>query len=255
MYRVAAIGDLHIWRPVPAPLLREFERLHSRADVLVIPGDITNNGALIQAERAAELLSLTQIPIVAVLGNHDRRALHRMPRYREILERAGVTFLNGSTYVLDGPVRLGIAGVAGSGGGFWPDEEPDTLPRRAMQRLAVRARRDALLLDSALTALETDLKVVVTHVAPTVSTLGREPLFKYWLLGNMEFGRVIDRHDVDLVVHGHAHLGNLEGQTAGGTPVRNVARSVSRAIVIHELVPRRRARLLESIPVGTEARP
>jgi Icc-related predicted phosphoesterase len=242
-FRIAAIGDLHIWGKVPRTLFPEFETLHERADVLVITGDITNNGMLLQAQRAAELLKLSRIPIVAVMGNHDRRALMRMPRYRAILADAGVTVLSGSTFVLENRSgRLGFAGVSGSGGGFWPDEGPDTLTRRALQRLAVRARREAARLDDALASLQTDLKVVITHVAPTTSTLGREPLFKYFLLGNCEFARVIDRHDVDLVFHGHAHLGNPVGQTAKGIPVRNVAHDVSGGIVIHYLTPKPRSR-------------
>jgi Icc-related predicted phosphoesterase len=252
-YRIAAIGDLHIWGRVPKRLFSEFESLRDRADVLVITGDITNNGMLVQAERAAELLRLVRIPIVAVMGNHDRRALLRMPRYIDILERAGVNFLDGTTFELSGPSgSLGFAGVSGSGGGFWPIEGPDTLPRRTMQRLAVRARSEAQRLESALSSLKTELKVVITHVSPTLSTLKGEPLFKFWLLGNCEFGRVIDRHGVDLVYHGHAHLGNLFGETAGGTPVFNVAHDVSRGIVMHELGAghKPRSHTAASIPVG-----
>jgi len=252
-YRIAAIGDLHIWGKVPKRLFAEFESLRDRADVLVITGDITNNGMLVQAERAAELLRLARIPIVAVMGNHDRRALLRMPRYIDILERAGVRFLDGTTFEINGPAgSLGFAGVSGSGGGFWPIEGPDTLPRRAMQRLAVRARSEAERLERALSSLTTELKVVITHVSPTLSTLKGEPLFKFWLLGNCEFGQVIDRHEVDLVYHGHAHLGNLFGETAGGTPVFNVAHDVSRGIVLHELSANHKplSHTATSIPAG-----
>jgi Icc-related predicted phosphoesterase len=252
-YRIAAIGDLHIWGRVPKRLYAEFETLQDRADVLVITGDITNNGMLVQAELAAGLLKRARIPMVAVMGNHDRRALMRMPRYIDILERAGVTFLSGSTFVLNGPHgSLGFAGVSGSGGGFWPIEGPDTLPRRAMQRLAVRARSEAERLELALGSLTTDFKVVITHVSPTLTTLRGEPLFKFWLLGNCEFGQVIDRHKVDLVYHGHAHLGNLFGQTRGGTPVFNVAHDVSRGIVMHELGKghKPRAHTALSVPMG-----
>lgn len=252
-YRIAAIGDLHIWGRVPQRLFAEFESLRERADVLVITGDITNNGMLVQAERAAELLRLARIPIVAVMGNHDRRALLRMPRYIDILERAGVTFLDGSTFELTGPAgSLGFAGVSGSGGGFWPLEGPDTLTRRAVQRLAVRARSEARRLERALSSLTTELKIVITHVSPTLSTLKGEPLFKFWLLGNCEFGQVIDRHDVDLVYHGHAHLGNLFGETTGGTPVCNVARDVTQGIVVHELSagPKQSAPAVACVPTG-----
>jgi Icc-related predicted phosphoesterase len=55
------------------------------------------------------------------------------------------------------------------------------------------------------------------------------------MLGNSILGRVIDDHRVDLVIHGHAHLGNQYGQTPGGTPVRNVAVSVTGGPVIYEM--------------------
>jgi hypothetical protein len=40
---------------------------------------------------------------------------------------------------------------------------------------------------------------------------------------------VIDRHGADLVLHGHAHHGKLEGRTRGGVPVHNVAISLLQA--------------------------
>jgi Icc-related predicted phosphoesterase len=253
-FRIAAIGDLHIWGKVRPSLFPEFESLRERADVLVFTGDITNNGMIVQAERAAELFALAQIPIVAVMGNHDRRALLRTPRYCAILERAGVHFLDGTTFTMSGRAgRLGFAGVNGSGGGFWPDEGPDTFSRRAAQLLAVRARREASKLEQAVASLDTDLKVVVTHVAPTMSTLRGEPKAKFWILGNSEFGRVIDRHDVDMVFHGHAHRGNPFGVTIGGTPVCNVAKNVAGGVVYHELSARGAPKLLKPYPRLIEA--
>ena len=234
--RIAAIGDLHIRPRAPLALAEELSGLANRADVLVVAGDITENGRLLEAERAAELFHLVPLPIVAVLGNHDRRCLRRAA-FRRILQTAGVTLLDGEATTLDAGsgARLGFAGVGGSGGGFWPDAGPHPLRDRAWQALAVRARREAARLDAALNHLDADLTVVVTHFAPTPSTLGNEPLAKYWMLGNSELGRVIDRHRVDLVIHGHAHLGNAFGRTAGGTPVRNVASTVTGGLVVHEL--------------------
>jgi Icc-related predicted phosphoesterase len=103
--------------------------------------------------------------------------------------------------------------------------------------VALRARREANRLQGALRTLTTqqpDLALVVLHYAPTASTLGLEPTAKYWMLGSSELGRVIDRHHVDLVLHGHAHLGNPAGRTPGGVPVLNVAAPVTGGITIHE---------------------
>ena len=247
--RIASISDLHIWGPISNRLINEFDALHERADVLVIAGDITNNGLLVQAERAATLLSRAQIPIIAVLGNHDRR-LPRRRGYTSVLEAAGVTFLNGTTFVMEKGLRVGFAGVQGSGGGFWPHEGPDTIPRRAAQALAIRGRREAARLDAALATLDTDLKIVVTHVSPTITTLGNEPRIKFFLLGSSELARVIDRHDVDLVIHGHVHRGTTHGRTPGGTVVRNTAKNVCRRMQYFDawaLLADRRSQTVEAI--------
>ena len=237
MMRLAATGDLHIKTVGPVPLHREVMGLRGRVDVLVVAGDITDSGRLVEAERAAELLADAQVPIVAVLGNHDLRCVRRAA-FRRVLERAGVELLDGAATVVitRTGMRVGFAGVGGSGGGFWPIEGPDALHSRAFKALALRARREAARLDTALSALDTDIRIAVTHFAPTISTLGSEPIAKYWMLGNCELGQVIDRHGVDLVLHGHAHLGNPRGRTAGGTLVRNVAAAVNGRLVIHEFL-------------------
>lgn len=240
--RLAAIGDLHVRTHVPETLANDLATIHQGADVLVIAGDITNGGRLIEVERAAEVFRTVSIPIVAVLGNHDRRCLRRTA-FRRTLEASGVTLLDGESTMIDVGARIGFAGVAGCGGGFWPLEGPDALPNRAFKAVAVRGRIESARLETALNSLDVDLAVVVMHFAPTTTTLGREPLAKYWMLGNSALGQVIDRHDVDLVIHGHAHLGNPTGTTLGGTPVRNVADSVMGGISIHDLDPFRQRRV------------
>ena len=61
----------------------------------------------------------------------------------------------------------------------------------------------------------------------------------HWMLGNCELGVVLDRWRPDLAVHGHAHLGNLRGQTPGGVPVRNVAMPVVGNIYLATIETRR----------------
>lgn len=253
--RLAAIGDLHIRTKPSATLCRELAALPDRVDALVVAGDITDGGRLVEAEQAAEVFRSVQVPIFAVLGNHDLRCLRRTA-FRRILEQAGVTVLDGEAAILKtrSGTRVGFAGVGGCGGGFWPIEGPDALHSRAFKVLALRTRREATRLDAALAAVEADLVVAITHFAPTTSTLGSEPIAKYWMLGNCELGRVIDRHRVDLVLHGHAHLGNAFGRTIGGTPVRNVANSVTGGIVLHDFgEPCRQPSPVESAAAGIGA--
>lgn len=196
------------------------------ADLVLLTGDMTENGRLPEVEAVAGMLDGIAVPTYAVLGNHDRRSLRRR-EFRRVLATGGVELLDGeSTVVRIGSIAVGLVGVGGYGGGFWPDEAPDLITTRLSQAVAVRARREAMRLESALDALashDTDLTIVAMHYAPTTTTLGDEPMMKHWMLGNSILGRVVDRHPVSLVVHGHAHLGNYRGATPGGTPVRNVA--------------------------------
>jgi Icc-related predicted phosphoesterase len=237
--RIAAIGDLHLRTAIPDQLADDLRALDGTADLLVIAGDITDGGKIPEVEIASELLSTIRMPIVAVLGNHDRRGVRRKAM-RDILERAGVRLLDGDGYTmtLPGGLKLGLAGVGGYGGGFWPDEGSDIVSARLTKAVGVRGRREALRLDRALSSIaieDLDATVVVMHYSPTTSTLGNEPELKYWMLGNSLLGNVIDAHTVDLVIHGHAHLGNHIGQTPGGVPVRNVAAHVTGHPTIYDV--------------------
>jgi Icc-related predicted phosphoesterase len=222
----------------PPTMIAALARLRGQADVLVLVGDLTENGRLIEAEVAANVLGSVGIPTVAVLGNHDLRSLRRRA-FRRTLERSGIEVLEGraTTIRLPGGLRIGIAGTPGSGGGFWPIEGPDAVHVRTLKRLALRARHECQLLENALSNLEVDFRIAVTHFSPTATTLGREPLAKYWMLGNCELGQVLDRRRPDIAFHGHAHLGVLRGATPGGVPVRNVALPVVGHVHVEVLRP------------------
>lgn len=238
MIRIAAISDLHISDAVPISLARQFVDLHQRADLLVVAGDLTENGTLEEAELAAGIFRHVSIPMIGVLGNHDSRAIEK-PGVLEALQSSGIDFLDGTTRVLDFGMPVGFAGLTGSGGGFSEGETAMIVPgSRTRERLIRTRASEAARLDSALQSLPTQVKVVVTHYSPTTSTLGREEAARYPYLGNSELGRVIDRHRVDLAIHGHVHHGNASGRTTGGTPVQNVALTVTNGITIHHLIPR-----------------
>jgi Icc-related predicted phosphoesterase len=249
--RIAAIGDLHIRTTVPSELVRQAITLQTHADILVITGDITNGGRIQEVEIACHLLSRIPMPMLTVLGNHDRRTTRRR-HFISLLEQSGVRVLDPGTVEIGG---VGFAGVGGSGGGFWPEEAAPTPTNRAAQAMAVRARREAARLDQALESLNTRVKIAVLHFAPTISTLNGEPPAKYPLLGNSALGRVIDKHRVDLVLHGHAHLGSPEGTTPGGVPVRNVASDIHGGFSVHAVpIDRRAEDVQELVSTGAVSR-
>jgi len=230
---IAALSDLHVREGEESAWAAIVRNVPAEADVLIIAGDMTENGWLGEAEASAAMLAEVSVPMVAVLGNHDLRGLRRKA-FREVFERAGVQILVDDPIVVPtrSGVDLGIAGVAGSGGGFTVLAEDGPIPARALRSMALRMRREALKLDEALAELKTPIRIAVSHFAPTETTLGAEPSSKWWMLGNRDLGRVADRHGVDLFLHGHAHLGSPVGETEGGIPVRNVALPVNGDVVV-----------------------
>lgn len=238
--RVAAIADIHI-RTNAVERPNALEGIPDLADLLVVAGDITEMGRLAEVEVAARAFRSTPMPVYAVLGNHDRRGLRRMAM-RKTLSRAGVQLLDGEFRIHELPngMRVGIAGTTGTGGGFGPGKGGNGPGGRITRAMMLKSRREAARLDAVLTAMEQaqpDVSLLVTHFAPTVTTLGKEPPLKYWMLGNAGLGDVIDSHRLDLVIHGHAHLGNEEGRTPGGTPVRNVAAPIVGHIMVYHVEP------------------
>ena len=78
-------------------------------------------------------------------------------------------------------------------------------------------------LESALARLRTPQRVAVLHYSPIRATVEGEPLEIFPYLGTSRLEEPLNRYPVNVVFHGHAHHGSLEGRTARGTPVFNVA--------------------------------
>jgi len=158
------------------------------------------------------------MPIVAVLGNHDRES-GQEHEVRRILTDAGVVMLDGDACEVLG---VGIAGVTGFGGGFGkhalaPWGEP------VIKQFVHAAVEEALKLEKALARLRTPTMIALLHYAPVQQTIEGEPFEIYPFLGCSRLEDPINRYPVSYVFHGHAHRGVPEGATASGVPVYNVS--------------------------------
>ena len=216
--RIAATADLH-FAPQNATTLRDqFARVRDDADLLVVAGDLTNYGQPSEMEPLLNTLVRLRIPTVAVLGNHDYES-EQPAELMRMMTADGIKVLDGSAYERDG---VGFAGTKGFVGGFGRGAltafgEPEI-------KAFVRASIDeALKLERAMAQLRTTKRVVVLHYAPIAATAEGEAPEIFPFLGTSRLAEVIDRHGADLVVHGHAHNGKLNGRTTGGIPVHNVA--------------------------------
>jgi Icc-related predicted phosphoesterase len=217
--RLAAVGDLHIKKTSQGQLQPLLAPVNDHADVLLLCGDLTDYGLREEAVvLAKELNAVVRIPIVAVLGNHDFESGQQEEVCR-ILTEAGVKMLDGEAFEVQG---VGIAGAKGFSGGFgratlgaWG--EPAT------KRFVQEAIDEATKLEGALARLRTERRVALLHYAPIRATVENEPLEIMSYLGTSRLEEPLNRHPVDVVFHGHAHHGELEGRTSGGIPVYNVA--------------------------------
>jgi Icc-related predicted phosphoesterase len=223
--RLAAVGDIHVGTDTHGRVAAAMATLGTKADMLLIAGDLTQVGSDEEVDCLIEELSVVDVPIVAVLGNHDHHAGHP-DRVTLRLEGAGIEVLEGqSTVVEAGGHTVGIAGVKGFGGGFAgvnASEFGEAEMKRFVRHTADAARR----LEHCLSELIADFRVALLHYSPVAETLAGEPVALHPFLGSYLFAEAIDRAGADLVLHGHAHRGSDRGMTPGGVRVRNVAQPV-----------------------------
>jgi Icc-related predicted phosphoesterase len=219
--RIAAVADLHYTKsPQPQRSLQDLFAQASRAcDILLLPGDLTDRGLPEEAEALArEIHASVNVPVIAVLGNHDFES-GKQQEVKGILSEAGIKMLDGEAVEVLG---VGFAGVKGFCGGFgkralgpWGEEIIKAFVHEAVE--------EALKLESALARMRgMKRRVAVLHYSPIQATVEGEPCEIFPFLGSSRLEEPLTRYPVDVVVHGHAHRGAHEGKTAGGVPVYNV---------------------------------
>ena len=216
--RIAATADLHFSSSRQNALHDQLNTVREEADVLVLAGDLTNYGQPDEMEPLLNVVVRSRIPTVAVLGNHDYECgkQHELMR---MMSSSGIKVLDGTAYERDG---VGFAGTKGFVGGFGRGVltafgEPE------IKQFVQASIDEALKLERAMAQLRTPKRVVVVHYSPIAATVQGEAAEIFPFLGTSRLAEVIDRHGADLVLHGHAHHGQLEGKTTGGSPVYNVA--------------------------------
>jgi Icc-related predicted phosphoesterase len=217
--RVAAVGDIHCGKNSRGQIRPLFESAVTFADVLVLCGDLTDYGLPEEAQLLVEELSVvSDVPIVAVLGNHDFESAQE-DEVRRILLGAGIILLDGDAVEVRG---IGFAGVRGFAGGFgrgtlgaWGE--------RATKAFVQEAIDEAMKLESALARLRTHSRVAVLHYAPIRATVENEPAEIFPFLGCGRLEEPLNRYPVNAAFHGHAHNGSPEGHTSAGVPVYNVS--------------------------------
>ena len=219
---VAAAGDIHCSEENREQLRAAFERVQEDADLVLLAGDLTTHGEPEEAAVLGEITNGLEVPVYAVLGNHDWHA-NRALEVTAALTAGGVILLERSSAVCEvRGLRVGIVGTKGFVGGF-PDSELPDFGEPLLREIYAETTQEVDALERGLEEIEDfPMRIVLLHYAPTTTTLAGERETIWAFLGSDRLAAPILEHRPHLVVHGHGHAGTFEG-FVGPVPVFNVA--------------------------------
>jgi uncharacterized protein len=237
MVRIAAAGDVHASELTRERIRTAFVQVQRDADVVLLAGDLTTMGEPEQAAALADACRGCEVPVCAVLGNHD---LHsgRGDEVAAVLRDAGINVLDRSAtvYELDS-TEVGVVGAKGFVGGF-PGSALADFGEPLLRRVYAETTAEVDAIAHGLQEIaHCALRIVLLHYAPTSDTLHGEPEGIWTYLGCDRLAVPIAEFRPDVVLHGHAHAGSFEG-AIGPVPVYNVAVHVTgRDFYVFELGP------------------
>ncbi len=220
--RIAAAGDLHCSESRRDEVAESVAALDGRADLVLLAGDLTTLGEPEQGRVLAEACSQLQVPVFAVLGNHDWHADRR--------DELVAVLAEGDVQVLDrdwatcqaGGCEVGIVGAKGFVGGFPGSHLPD-FGEPLLRQVYRETSREVEALDQGLREIALcPTRIVLLHYAPVTDTIVGEAPGIWAFLGSDRLAGPISEHEPDLVLHGHAHGGTFQG-AIGSVPVYNVS--------------------------------
>ena len=220
--RIAAAGDIHASDANRVRIEQAFARVEADADIVLLAGDITTHGEPAEAKVVADSCARLDIPVAAVLGNHDHH-LGKGDAVAQALRDGGIVVLERDhTECEVRDVQVGIVGTKGFVGGFPGSTLPD-FGERLLRDIYKETTDEMCAIERGLQEIaRCDLRIVLLHYSPIVETLEGEPVGIHAFLGSARLAIPIAEYPPDLVVHGHAHAGSFEGRI-GDVPVYNVA--------------------------------
>jgi uncharacterized protein len=220
--RVAAAGDVHAVEPLRERLARVFAEISAEIDLILLAGDLTTHGLPEQAAVLADACATVEVPVIAVLGNHDHHS-GQAEEVASVLTRGGLVVLDRAHTILEiGDLDVGVVGTKGFVGGF-PGAEIADFGEPALRHIYQETTAEVDALEQGLEAVAgCHKRIVLLHYAPIVDTIVGEPEGIWAFLGSGRLAGPIGMHRPELVVHGHAHHGAAHG-SIGTVPVHNVA--------------------------------
>jgi uncharacterized protein len=221
--RIGATGDVHCGRDGDREhWTAAFEGLRGRVDLILLAGDLTTHGEPEQAAILADAARDADVPVLAVLGNHDWHS-NRRDEVAAALAGGGIDLLDRDHRILDvAGAEIGVVGCKGFVGGFPGSHMPD-FGEPLLREVYAEGMREVAALDAGLREIALcPFRIVLLHYSPATETLEGERRDIWAFLGSDRLAVPIREHAPDLVLHGHAHAGTFAGHVAE-VPVHNVS--------------------------------
>ena len=217
--KIAAAGDIHATVDHGPQLREAFEQAAVEADVIMLAGDLTADGEAEEAEALAEVCAPLDIPVFAVLGNHDyhlgqedgdRRDAEARGRRACLIRESAICEVNG--------IEIGVVGTKGFVGGFPGSSMPD-FGERLLRDVYAETTEEVRAIGRGLRRVShCPLRIVLLHYAPIEDTLEGEPPGIHAFLGSSRLANPIQEYRPDVVLHGHAHAGSFQGAASATCP-------------------------------------
>lgn len=220
---IAATSDIHSPRNFDL-FVRSVDSIQALPDIFFLCGDIVDKGNIDEYSKINNtLFGKFSCPIIACFGNSEygKEITDKIKeRYKDI------TFLEDESIILNIKDKsIGIVGTKGSldRPTFWQSRNLPGIEDE--YRLRVQKVRDLLA------ELKCDMKILITHYAPTYKILEGENPYSYPELGSSEFEKVLLEQTPNIVICGHAHKGKKQ-VWLNGVPVFNVGLMLNGKIVL-----------------------
>ena len=222
MVRIAAAGDVHASEATRERIEAAFQGVQQDADLVLLAGDLTTIGEPDQARVLADAVADLEIPVAAVLGNHDLHSGHG-DEVAALLSDAGLHMLDRASEIFEvDDQEVGVVGTKGFVGGFTGSQLPD-FGEPLLRRVYAETSEEVEAIRRGLQEIaHCPIRIVLLHYSPTSDTLHGEPEGIWAYLGSDRLATPIAEYRPDVVLHGHAHSGSFQG-AIGEVPVYNVA--------------------------------
>ena len=220
---VAAVADIH--SPKYLDTFKDALGRLGKCDLFLIAGDLVLKNDWTQLPAVVNAIrEVYDGQILACFGNEEYE--QDQGKYKGF---QGLKWVEGAETIEIRGLKVGVVGSRGS------LDRPTFWQRTHVKEIGQIYRQRVEATDRALAELRADVKIVMTHYAPTSATLKGERESTWPELACRRFEDVIRRRQPDVWFHGHAHRGTEFETTMGRTLISNVSLPARREIVLVDL--------------------